>query len=121
MDTVLHVTNLVDNRRPAIDGQRLDARRATGVTLQILGHLHAQFAGRAEDQGLGDSAFDVKQLDDGHTKGGGLAGAGLRQADQVVVSLKQEGDGLRLHGGGASESKKVKGVADILTDTKGTK
>ncbi len=58
------------------------------VFLEILRHLHRQLAGRLEDQRArhaGAAAAFPQYVDHRQHEGGGLAGAGLGDADQVPV------------------------------------
>ena len=74
------------------------------VGAEALRDLRGQFAGRGEDQGArtfgrGWRGMRREPLQDGQRERGGLAGAGLRDADQVA-SLQKERDRLGLDGRG---------------------
>ena len=77
-------------RAAAIDGEHADAAEASG-SLEVGRDLEAELAGRADDEGLGPVAvaFEVDALQERDTEAEGLAGAGLRLADEVLA-LKGE-------------------------------
>jgi hypothetical protein len=75
----------------AVDRQHVEAGHVVGVFLQGLGDLDRQFARRRQDQGLRHGALEVDLLQQRQGKGGGLAGAGLGLAEQVVAG-QQHGD-----------------------------
>jgi hypothetical protein len=82
-------------------------RNVLAVGLHALVHLDRELAGRREDEAahrvqrrreaLGGERREP--LDQGQHEAGGLAGAGLRGAEQIAPG-KDDGDGLRLDGGG---------------------
>jgi hypothetical protein len=73
-------------------------RRVLGVGLDVLGHLHRQFAGRRQDQRAhrvarrrhAGAGVRQQQLDDRQREAGGLAGAGLGGAHDVAA-LQHDG------------------------------
>ena len=76
----------------------------TAIGVEAFEDLSGQFAGRAQHQdaaglGLRLDAVVEQAVQDGEGKGGGLAGAGLGDADHVTAS-EREGNGLSLDGGG---------------------
>ena len=81
----------------AVDRQDVEAGQIAGVALQRLGNLDRQFARRRQDQRLRLGQFDVDLFHQGQGEGCGLAGAGLRLADQVAA-LQQDGDAFGLDG-----------------------
>jgi hypothetical protein len=72
-------------RLPAVDRQGADAAFEQGQLVDLLGDLHGQFAGRAQDQHLDGVLLRVGHLDRRDGKGGGLAGAGLGLADHILA------------------------------------
>ena len=63
-------------------------------------NLLGQFARRCNDQGAHNAQPALEQtVEDRQHEGGGLAGAGLGQAEDVTA-LRGRGDGLLLDGGG---------------------
>ena len=83
----------------AVDGQAAQPGLAAQVGDGDVG-LFGQLAGGREDQRAQFAARAFHQaLQDGQNKGGGLAGAGLGQA-QHVAPFQDGGDGLVLDGGG---------------------
>ena len=86
----------------AADDQRDRELVVLAVFLEVLVHLRGEFAGRLEDQGArhagaGPAAFE--QREHRQHERGGLARAGLRNADDVLL-FKDMRDGLRLDFGG---------------------
>jgi hypothetical protein len=79
----------------AVDRQDVEAGHVVGVLLQGFGDLDRQFARRRQDQGLRHGALEVDLLQQRQGEGGGLAGAGLGLAEQVVAG-QQHGDAGRL-------------------------
>jgi hypothetical protein len=79
----------------AVDRQDVEAGQVLGVALQRFGDLDGQFARRGQDQGLRLGQLDVDLFHQRQGEGGGLAGAGLRHADQVMA-VEQDGDALGL-------------------------
>ena len=81
-------------------------RQVLAVGAHALLHLRREFAGRREDQARPDGARAKRwrcggrqPLQQRQREAGGLAGAGLRGAEQVAPG-EHDGDGLRLDGGG---------------------
>ena len=91
-----------------------------GGELEVLGHLHAELAGRHDDERL-DAALGVvaEALDDREAEPEGLAGAGLRLADDVLAR-EGEGDGLFLDGEGIDDALPGEGVDDVGRDAEVT-
>ena len=79
----------------------------------FLADLHGQFARRAEDEGLRgalvESIFSMR----GEGEGGGLAGAGLREAEHVRTG-EGHGDRHGLDGRGLFEAKGFNGGEKFL-------
>ena len=78
--------------------------RVSGIGANLLFDLGCQLTRRRQNQGATGAArrlFVLSQqlMDQRQHEGGGLAGAGLRQADQVTAG-EHLGDGARLNGGG---------------------
>ncbi len=69
----------------AVNGQDMKAGQMAGVALERLGHLDGQFAGGSQHQYLRLAVGQIQPLQQRQGEGGGLAGAGLRLADQVVA------------------------------------
>ena len=95
---------LVD--RHAADGER-DGERAdvAAVGAEAVGDLRGQFARRREHQHaagflVGPQPLGGEVIEDRQREGGRLAGAGLRDADDVAA-LHGEGNGLGLDRGGS--------------------
>ena len=78
----------------AVDRQHVHAAQVGGVPLERLAHLQRQLAGRRQHQRLRALLAEVEPLEDRQRERRGLAGAGLRQADQVAAR-EQRRDGLR--------------------------
>ena len=83
----------------AIDGQHVEALHVTGVGLEGLGHLDGQLPGGRQHQHLGFLLGQVEVGQQRQGKGRGLAGAGLRLAEDVRP-LQHVGDDARLYRGG---------------------
>ena len=62
-----------------------------GVALQRLGDLDRQLAGWRQDQRLRFGGLDIDLLEQRQREGGGLAGAGLRLADEVMAGFGRTG------------------------------
>ena len=77
----------------------MEAGHVAGVALQRLGDLDRQFARRRQHQRLRLGQLDVDLFHQRQGEGGGLAGAGLRLADQVAA-VEQDGDAFGLDGRG---------------------
>ena len=110
------VAVLVD-RRAADDGMHLETRQRA-VILGALGDLPGQFARRGEHQHpagfeRGLPVHLAQAIDAGEHEGGGLAGAGLRDAEQVAAR-KDGRDGLRLNRRRRRIALEVEGLKDGL-------
>ena len=79
----------------AVDGQDVEAGQILGVALKGFGNLDGQFARRRQDQGLRLHQLDVDGFHQRQGESGGLAGAGLGHADQVMA-FEQDGNTLGL-------------------------
>ena len=115
----LELLDLALVRLAAVD--RHDLRGPVrGGELEVLGHLHAELAGRHDDERL-DAALGVvaEALDDREAEPEGLAGAGLRLADDVLAR-EGEGDGLFLDGEGIDDALPGEGVDDVGRDAEVT-
>ena len=84
----------------AVDRQHVEAGQAAGVLLEGLGDLDREFAGRHHDEALRFALADVDHRQDRQCEGGGLAGAGLRLADDIVAGQHHRNDGGLDRGGG---------------------
>ena len=82
----------------AVDGQHVQALDAVRVAAEGLGDLQHQLAGGSEHQCLGRRAARVDRGQDRQRESGRLAGAGLRQPDEVT-SLDEDRDRALLDGG----------------------
>ena len=102
--------DLAFHARAAVDGHRADVAEDADAT-NLLGHLHAQLAGRRQHQRLHVPGRRVDLLDDGNAEGGGLAGPGLRLPDQVAAGA-QWTDGAGLHLRGLVEAHLLDGAGD---------
>ena len=86
-------------RRAAVDRQHVQPRQVRGVLLERLGDLQRQLAGRREHQRLGGLLVDVDLGQDRQRERRGLAGAGLREADDVGArQQRRDGGGLDRRG-----------------------
>jgi hypothetical protein len=92
----------------AAEHQRALQRKMLSIGAHILFHLRRELAGRGDDERAhrvarrrmrAGVAFLGQPLQQRQREAGGLAGAGLRGAQQVA-SRKNDRDGLRLDGGG---------------------
>ena len=83
----------------AVDRQHLDPAEVIGEGLEGVGHLERELAGGGQHERLGGALLGVDAGEDRQRERGRLAGAGLREADDVVA-LHQDRDGLRLDRGG---------------------
>ena len=72
------------------------------MAVDFLTDLHRQLPRGAEHQHLSGGQLHVERLQGRQGKGCGLAGAGLREPDNVAA-LQRYGNGLRLNGGGDSK------------------
>ncbi len=79
----------------------MEAGQVLGIALQRLGDLDGQLAGRRQDQGLRLGDLDVDGFHQRQREGGGLAGAGLGHAEDVVT-IQQHRNALSLDGEGVS-------------------
>jgi hypothetical protein len=86
---------LAVHRRAAVDGHGVQAGHFRAEAVDFLADLHGQFAGRAEDQHLGEGGFASSWRQRGQGEGGGLAGSGGREADEVAA-LERGRDAQRL-------------------------
>ena len=107
--------------RDAADQQRHRKLVVLAVVLEALGDLGGEFARRLQDQRarharLGPAAR--QQLDHRQGEGGGLAGAGLGDADHVAA-LQHMGDALRLNGGGGGVAALGHGLQHLRREPKG--
>ena len=87
---------LVADRRAAEDRDDIDAARGA-VDAERLRDLDAQLARRRQHERLHHIDLRIDVLHHRQTEGCGLAGAGLRDADQVPAG-EEVGNGLRLDG-----------------------
>ena len=83
----------------AVNRQDVKAGQILGVALQRLGDLDGEFARRRQDQRLRLGDLDVDGFHQRQREGGGLAGAGLRHA-QDVMAVEEDGNALGLNGRG---------------------
>ena len=104
VDAVRQRTDLLVDRHAA-DGER-DGERTDvpAVGAEAVGDLAGQFARRREHQHaagflVGPQALGVQALQDRQREGRGLAGSGLRDADDIAA-LQHERNGLGLDGSG---------------------
>ena len=70
----------------AVDREHVHARQVRGVPLERLAHLERQLAGRREHQRLRRLLAEVEPREDRQRERGRLAGAGLREADDVAAA-----------------------------------
>src|SRR5690606_36509417 len=82
-----------------IDRQYVEAGHEGSVGLESFRHLNREFARRREHQCLRQRLVHVQQTQDRQRKCRGLAGTGLRLADDVA-SFEQKRDGFFLNWGG---------------------
>ncbi|GAC1328004.1 MAG: hypothetical protein NVSMB13_14790 [Mycobacteriales bacterium] len=96
----------------AVDRQGAD-RLVASCRRDVLSHLHAQLAGRYDDQRLGlATARQVDPLEQRDAEGEGLAGAGPGLADQVGAG-KRDRQGQRLDREGRGDADLVEGGDDL--------
>ncbi len=89
--------------------------------LEVAVDLHGQLARGREDQGPRVlSAAGHKALDDGQREGGGLARAGLGQAEHVAA-FEHLGNGLGLDGPGLAEARLGYGAQNVFVQPEGRK
>ncbi len=74
-----------------VDGQHVHARQPSGIPLEGLAHLQGELAGGSQHERLWRLLLEVELAEDGQRKGRRLAGAGLREPDDVPP-LEQRGD-----------------------------
>ncbi|MPN20599.1 hypothetical protein SDC9_167978 [bioreactor metagenome] len=84
---------------PAVDGQHAYTLHLGRVRLERLADLQGELAGGGEHQCLRGLLVHVEVFEDRQREGGGLAGAGLRLADDIA-SGQQRGNGRHLNGRG---------------------
>ena len=81
---LLEPVDLPGHRVAAVDRQDPHAR-SLAEAAELVRHLHAQLARRAEDERLHAGHRRVDLLDDRDAEGGRLAGAGARLDDQIAA------------------------------------
>ncbi len=106
----LEGVDLAVHARAAVDGDGAHATEAADPRDLVL-HLDAELAGRGQDQRLDVGARRLDLLDDRDAEGGGLAGPGLRLADEVLAT-PQRRDGAILDLGGRHEAHRLDGAGD---------
>ena len=87
---VLERGDLAVHARAAVDGDGADVAELAEA-LDLLRDLHAELAGRGQDQRLHPERGGIDLLDDRDPERGGLAGAGLRLADEVLAERAAAG------------------------------
>ena len=107
VDAAVQGPELPLDRLAAVDAADGDVL-AVGELLQLDDDLLDELAGRRQDDGLGAPAAGFEHLDQRDAEGGGLAGAGLGLADDVVA-VEGLGDEGGLDGGGRACSGRVSG------------
>ena len=98
----------------AVDGHYADALLVFGEGRQVFGYLQAELAGGADDDGLGVGAVGVGQLHYGQAEGARLAGAGLRQRDDVLTVVENFRNRAFLDGRGRFEPKLFDGLQYVF-------
>ena len=96
-----------------VDGDDGHAVQVPGERGQRLGHLQGELPGRRQDDGLHGRDRGVDVREQRQAEGGRLAGAGLRDADEVAPG-EQRRDRVRLDGGGLGEAEVRDGAAHRL-------
>ncbi len=91
VDAAAQRTQLHAVRLPAVDGQHVHALEVGGIPLEGLAHLQGELTRGGEDERLRLLLLEVELAEDGQREGGRLAGAGLREPDDVA-SLEQRRD-----------------------------
>ena len=107
--------------RDAADQQRHRKLVVLAVALEALGHLGGEFARRLEDQRARHARLGAaarQHLDHRQGEGRRLAGAGLRDADDVAP-LQHMGDALRLDGGWGGVAALRDGLQNLGREAKG--
>jgi hypothetical protein len=94
----LQLAQLHHHALPAVDRQHVEPRQVAGVLLEGLGHLDREFARRRQHQACGWRSLS-RAAQQRQREGGGLAGAGLRFAEQVApASSVRDAGGLDRRG-----------------------
>ena len=99
----------------AVDGDDVGGA-VLGRLREVFEDLHAQLAGGDDDERLhAGLRVETEALDDGEAEAEGLAGSGLRLADDVLA-VEGEGDGLRLDGERFDDALGGQSVDHVLVD-----
>ncbi len=85
MDSTPQMAKLEAHALTAVNGQDVKAGQMASVTLKRLGDLNSQLAGGRQHQHLRLAVGQIQPLQQRQGERGGLAGAGLGLADQVVA------------------------------------
>ena len=114
--TPLHDRADLASHRHAADRERRGQADVAAIGVEAVEDLPGQFAGRGEHQHaaglrLRPDAVLEQAMEDRQREGGGLAGAGLGDADDVAAG-QRERDGLGLDGGGGEVVLFLKGTRD---------
>ncbi len=96
MRPAFELTELVAHALTTVDGQHMKAGQMMGIALERFGDLNGQLTGGRQHQRLRSPLGQIQFLQDRQGKGGSLAGAGLRLAQQVVA-VQQVRNGGRLN------------------------
>ena len=91
VNAALQLLQLEFDRLAAVDRHDVKTLEVAGVGLERLGHLDRQFPGRGQHQDLGTFQRQVDAAQQRQREGGGLAGAGLGLAQEIVALRAGEG------------------------------
>ena len=81
--------------------------------MNFLGNLHGQFARRAKNQNLHGALICIHLFNGGDSERGGLAGAGLRLADDVLPAIST-GMAAAWMGAACSKPKFINGLEHLF-------
>ena len=101
---------------PAIDRQHVEATEVSGIPLEGLAHLEGELASGSEHERLRRLLLEVELRQDRQRERGRLAGAGLRQPDDVAA-LQQRRDGRGLDRRGVLVAEVAQGLEEPLVQT----
>ena len=115
VDTRLEGVDLRLVGAAAVHGEHADPLDAAGA-IDVGGHLEAELAGRADDEGLRDALTRLDALQDGHAEAERLPGAGLGLADDVR-SARRDRESLLLDREGVGDAVGGERVRDLRVGT----
>ena len=113
----LDLADLTFDARAAVHGHHFVLVGKLGVALQVERHLHAELAGGAQHEGLHAPFVRVDALEQGQAEGGGFAGAGLCQGNDVLLGFQRGRNNKGLYGRGDVKSQCRDAFEQIVLDT----